>query len=362
MAAKDPTYIHQSESEVSEEEDDPEVIDLSDGEKKMIQESASESILQDAQGWPDVEDIELYLNHKDVSPSRKKAVRGLYTSFVNSQEDMDELQSLPKSQLVKVLSVTKAIPTLPKKRGRKIMGIIDKCIELCPDRGKRKTSQERKSNSEPVLPTKSSNAETSEPSSSASSVILGVDVTQNDNSKGEPSKKRKAASPVPQFFVEEIKKKKADEKKVEKATPVITDEEFFSSKMFNGWPIKGHKRIIPRATQATPVSKQLDDWAAVDKDTDIAAFEKTWINQKSTNKQYILRIQRRYKKKGATEGSTYSFDIALENLDIMIDQLNEVKKSFEKQNPGWFEEAEEKRAALLQEINEAEETRMQIID
>ena len=118
--------------------------------------------------------------------------------------------------------------------------------------------------------------------------------------------------------------------------------------------IKSHPGILPRSTDKTPIDRQLDDWVAIDKDTKMAAFEKTWINDKSTTVVFVLVMLWRYKRKEMGEGAVYTFDIPLENFTIMMDQLEEWKKDFEKIHPNWFSQAMPKKRELIDEIKQTD--------
>ena len=365
MASQEPhdsDYHAPSEDEESQSEPEPEPLE--EDEIQMIRHEAQE---QDAQGWPDLSQIEPILSEsQDLSESRKKATRSLYNAFLQDQKGEGILQR-SKTDIWRVFVLTKHIPNLPKVRGKKIRAMVEKCIELCPE--KKKRSADKKSS-------QSSGSSTPLPETSNSASILGADIVSNvavpstsSTAEKQPdvtdagtskkqdvnegmSKKRKAV-----FDVAETKKKKKEEKekedkeKGEKEKGAKDDEDdFFDPKKFNKFGILGHPGIIPRRAEKTPIDRQLDKWCAIDKDTKMAAFEKIWINDKSTNKQHVLKLLRRYKKKGSEEGSTYTFDIPLENIDIMIEQLQELQKRYERKNPGWFAEAHARRQAVIDEL------------
>ena len=322
-----------SESDAESEESIEEEEALDEDDLEVIHE-----VQQDAQGWPDVSKIEPILTESESTESRKKAVRSLYNAFVASQGTGD-IATSSKNELIKVVEVTKHSHTLPKQKpSKKLQGIVKKCMELCPEKKKRVSSNERKASTSGTSTPRTEGSVQGE--NNSATVVVGVDITDSTNANkpksAESNRKRKSAA---KFDVAETKKPKDNK-----------DVDFFSSQVFNNFGIKGHPAIIPRRTDKTPVDKQVDDWNAIDKDTAIAVFEKTWINEKSTNKVFVLRILRRYKKKNSDEGAVYTFDIPLENLPIMMDQLQELKNDFEKKNPKWFDEAMEKRKALIREM------------
>ena len=184
--------------------------------------------------------------------------------------------------------------------------LIGKCIELCPDKKKRQTSVDPKT--VPPTPSCSTNTSICSASTSAESVsilndsaIIGAYISKDTPSRvevtktGKKTRKRKATFEVAETDESNAKKTKSD-----------TD--FFSPTSFNGFSIKSHPGILPRRTDKTPIDCQLDDWVAIDKDTKMAAFEKTWIKDKSTTAQFVFRMLRRYKRKETGEGAVYTFD------------------------------------------------------
>ena len=314
-----------------------------------LEEESVEEILQDAQGWPEVSEIEKYLTAALVPENRKKAARSLYKTFRMSQNDED-ITSRSKNDVIKVLQLSSHAKKISSKdQNKKMQDLVGKCIELCPEKKKRQSSSEPKT--VPPTPSCSTNTSVCSASTSAESVsilndsaIIGADISKETTSgvevtkTGKKTRKRKATFEVTET---NTKKKKSD-----------TD--FFSPTSFNGFSIKSHPGILPRRTDKTPIDRQLDDWVAIDKDTKMAAFEKTWINDKSTTAQFVLRMLRRYKRKETGEGAVYTFDISLENLPIMMDQLEALKKDFEKIHPNWFEEAMSKKNKLIDEIKQTD--------
>lgn len=308
-------------------------------DEEMVEEAQqpiAEQVTPHAQGWPSVSEIEPLLSQTEISEARKKSVKSLYGTFVMSENEED-VTSRPKTELLKVITVSTHVKKNPTSNYMdKMRGVLNKCIELCPEKKKRMTSVERKSASGTSTPSSSLSLSEKETSVFSATATVGVDVTKTaKEGTSDTSKKRK-----PKFEVSETKKKK------------MADKDFFSSKTFNGFDIKGHPGIIPRRVDKAPIDKQMDIWMAIDKDTKMAVFEKTWVNEKTTNKVYALRMLRRYKKKNSEEGAVYTFDIPLENLPIMVDQLQQVKQGFEKIRPKWFDEVMAKRKAIIEEMEQ----------
>ena len=178
--------------------------------------------------------------------------------------------------------------------------IIGKCIELCPDKKKRQTSVDRKTTPPSSVITSICSASTSAESLSIlnnNNAIVGADISKEAppcvevTKTGKKTRKRKPAFEVAETDEPSSKKTKSD---------------FFSSTSFNGFSIKSHPGILPRPTDKTPIDHQLHDWVAIDKDTKMAAFEKTWINDKSTTAVFVIRMLRRYKRKETGEGAVYT--------------------------------------------------------
>ena len=326
-----------------------------DSEEEVEEEESVEEILQDAQGWPEVAELEEYFSSASIPDSRKKAVKSLYNTFRMSQNDED-ITSRSKSDVIKVLQLSSHAKKLgTKDHKKKVESVIGKCLELCPDKKKkRQNSADRKTTSTTSsTPTPSCSASISTCSAStsesvsilnpSSTAVVGVDISQETPRVEitKASKKSKKRKPV--FEVAETASKKGK-----------TDDDFFSPTSFNGFSIKSHPGILPRRSDKTPIDRQLDDWLAIDKDTKMAAFEKTWINDKSTNAVFVLRMLRRYKRKETGEGAVYTFDIPLENVPIMLDQLMELKNDFEKKHPNWFDEAMTKKKELINEIKQSD--------
>ena len=72
---------------------------------ELEEEESVEEILQDAQGWPEVSEIEEYLTSALVPENRKKAARSLYKTFRMSQNDED-ITSRSKNDVIKVLQLS----------------------------------------------------------------------------------------------------------------------------------------------------------------------------------------------------------------------------------------------------------------
>ena len=88
MASRKSTDTPDSDNNPNEESEEYSEKGSDIGEE-LEEEESVEEILQDAQGWPEVSEIEDYLASALIPENRKKAARSLYKTFRMSQNDQD---------------------------------------------------------------------------------------------------------------------------------------------------------------------------------------------------------------------------------------------------------------------------------
>ena len=199
-----------------------------ESEEEVEEEESVEEILQDAQGWPEVAELEEHFSSASIPASRKKAAKSLYNTFRMSQNDED-ITSRSKSDVIKVLQLSSHAKKLATKdRKKKVEGVIGKCIELCPEKKKRQNSADRKtastasSNPTPSCSTSMStcSAGTSESLSilnTSSTAVVGVDISQETPRVEVTKSSKKSKKQKPVFEVAETSSKKSKR-----------DDDFFS--------------------------------------------------------------------------------------------------------------------------------------